>query len=177
MNSHSVVVQRLLLDSIEYAQAKTIVLYAAKDNEVETYMILADALATGRRVLFPKVLREKRELSLVKVDSRSELVAGAFGVQEPTGTEIVLVTDLGQALICVPGLAFSPSGHRVGRGGGYYDRLLTAAGLPARSAGLAFSFQVLDRLPQSPTDWRLNLIVSESALYFSRHGEFTAGAG
>jgi 5-formyltetrahydrofolate cyclo-ligase len=62
-------------------------------------------------------------------------------------------------------VAFSLAGQRLGRGGGYYDRLLAGVGPQAITAGLAYSFQVLDRLPESPDDRRLDLIVTESALY------------
>jgi len=159
-----VVQERLLLTAC-YDRAATLVLYAAKDNEIHTGLLCADALATGRRVLFPRVARATGQLLLVRVVSPAELAPGAFGVLEPTGAETVPVASLRQALICVPGLAFTPGGHRLGRGGGYYDRLLAAAGPQSISAGLAFSFQVLDQLPQSLGDQRLNLILTESASY------------
>lgn len=149
----------------DYRDAATVVLYAAKDHEVATDLIMADALRAQRHVLFPKVIVEQRELSLIRVDSPAQLASGAYGLLEPSGAETVPVADLGRALICVPGLAFSPSGQRLGRGGGYYDRLLAAAGPRPQSVGLAYAFQVLDRLPQSLGDQRLDLIVSESAVY------------
>jgi 5-formyltetrahydrofolate cyclo-ligase len=159
------IVQERLRRTACYDRAATLVLYAAKDNEIHTDGLCADALATGRRVLFPRVARATQELLLVRVLDPAELAPGAFGVLEPTGAEIVPLASLGQALICVPGLAFTPGGHRLGRGGGYYDRLLAAAGAQSPSAGLAYSFQVLDRLPQSLGDQRLNLILTESAAY------------
>jgi 5-formyltetrahydrofolate cyclo-ligase len=113
----------------------------------------------------PRVIPDTRELVMVLVRKRAELEPGAFGVLEPTGVEIVPVADLGPALICVPGVAFSRSGQRLGRGGGYFDRFLAAAGLRAVTAGLAYSFQLLDRLPESPNDRRLNLIFTESATH------------
>jgi 5-formyltetrahydrofolate cyclo-ligase len=159
------VVQDRLRQAAYYDRASTLVLYAAKDNEIHTGLLLADALATGRRVLFPRVALATGQLLLVRVVSPAELAPGAFGVLEPTGAETVPVASLGQALICVPGLAFTPGGHRLGRGGGYYDRLLAGAGPQSISAGLAFSFQMLDQLPQSLADQRLNLILTESTSY------------
>lgn len=159
------VVRERLRQTTYYDRAGTLVLYAAKDNEICIDELCAEALATGRRVLFPRVTRATAELLLVRVHAPAELAPGAFGVREPTGAEIVPVASLGQALICVPGLAFTPGGHRLGRGGGYYDRLLAGAGPQSASAGLAFSFQLLDQLPQSLGDQRLNLILTESASY------------
>jgi 5-formyltetrahydrofolate cyclo-ligase len=161
----SMQVQKRLLESDFYRISRCIVLYAEKDNEVATEQIFADALASGRRTLFPRVIPEYRGLSLVRVCGRDELRPGTFGLLEPTGSEIVPPTKLGRALICVPGVAFSLEGHRLGRGGGYYDRLLAATGSQALTAGLAYSFQVLDRLPESPDDRRLQLIVTESGVY------------
>jgi 5-formyltetrahydrofolate cyclo-ligase len=158
-------VQERLLESDFYQSSRCIVLYAEKDNEVATEQIFADALASGRRVLFPRVIPEYRGLALVCVCSRDELRPGTFGLLEPTGSEIVPPAKLGRALICVPGVAFSLEGQRLGRGGGYYDRLLAATGSQAVTAGLAYSFQVLDRLPESPDDRRLQLIVTESGVY------------
>ena len=161
----SMQVQKRLLESNFYRISRCIVLYAEKDNEVATEQIFADALASGRRTLFPRVIPECRGLSLVRVCSRDELRSGTFGLLEPTGSEIVPPAKLGRALICVPGVAFSLEGQRLGRGGGYYDRLLAATGSEALTAGLAYSFQVLDRLPESPDDRRLQLIVTESGVY------------
>jgi 5-formyltetrahydrofolate cyclo-ligase len=172
--SVSGLVQKRLIESSAYQYARSIVLYAPKDHEIETKAIFADAVATGRVVLFPRISRD--QLSLVRVDDPAELQPGAFGVLEPTGAEIVPVADVRQGLICVPGLAFSPSGQRLGRGGGYYDRLLAQAGSQSRSAGLAYSFQVLDQIPQSPGDRRLDLIFTESALYQAENAFEPAGA-
>jgi 5-formyltetrahydrofolate cyclo-ligase len=167
-------VQERLLESDFYRDLRCVVLYAEKDNEVATEQIFADALASGRRVLFPRVIPECG-LALVRVCSRDELRPGTFGLLEPTGSEIVPPAELGRALICVPGVAFSLEGQRLGRGGGYYDRLLAETGSQAVTAGLAYSFQVLDRLPESPDDRRLQLIVTESGVYAA--GASTRPAG
>lgn len=158
-------VQFRVIGSQAYQIAPTVVLYAAKDNEIATDLILDHALATNRRVLLPKILPENRELLIVRLRDRAELVPGSFGILEPRGTEIVAATDLGPALFCVPGVAFSRSGQRLGRGGGYLDRTLAAIGPETITAGLAYSFQLLDWLPESPHDRRLNLIFTESATH------------
>jgi len=163
VTARSLAVQQRLLGSASYATASTLVLYAAKDNEICTDLLLTEAVAAGRRVLFPKLERTTRELILIPVTRPAELAPGAFGLREPIGTETVPVAALCEALICVPGLAFTPAGQRLGRGGGYYDGLLTRT--RARSAGLAYAFQMLDQLPESPSDRRLDLILTESASY------------
>ncbi|HKV55542.1 MAG TPA: 5-formyltetrahydrofolate cyclo-ligase [Candidatus Binataceae bacterium] len=163
--SASGAVQRRLMASAAYRDADAVVLYAAKDNEIATGELLAGVLASGRLALMPKVVLDSHDLRLIRVNDPSELAPGAFGLLEPTGAEIVPLAGLVRALICVPGVAFSPVGQRLGRGGGYYDRMLAATGPQVITAGLAYSFQLLDRLPESPNDRRLNLIVTESAMH------------
>jgi 5-formyltetrahydrofolate cyclo-ligase len=158
-------IQSQLIGSSFYAEAVEIVLYAAKDNEVDTFLMLDHALRSKRRVLFPKIVSKDSAFSLVCVSDREELRPGAFGILEPAGAEMVSPADLAGTLICVPGVAFSVSGQRLGRGGGYYDRFLAAANPQAITAGLAYPFQLLDRLPQSPHDRRLGLIVTASAIH------------
>jgi 5-formyltetrahydrofolate cyclo-ligase len=158
-------IQCQLIASRFYCGAETVVLYAAKDNEPATWLIFEHALGSGRRVLFPKIVSHNPALSLIDVRDREDLRPGAFGILEPTGSEMVPPAHLQRTLICVPGVAFSLSGQRLGRGGGYYDQLLAGAHPKAITAGLAHSFQVLDRLPQSPHDRRLGFIVTASAIY------------
>lgn len=158
-------IEERLCDCAFYRDAATVVLYAPKGTEVKTDLIFTRASACGQRVLYPRVVLESHELTLVRVRDQAELKPGAYRVPEPTGPEIVPLEHLGRALICVPGVGFSRDGHRLGYGGGYYDRLLAAVGPEVVTAGLAFSFQVLDRIPQSPDDRRLHYIVTESALH------------
>lgn len=160
--------QQRLLDSRWYRDAACVVLYAAKDNEVSTSRIFEDAIQSGRRVLFPKIIPAEHHLLLIRVNGPADLSPGAFGIHEPAGAEIVPSAELGDALICVPGVAFSREGKRLGRGGGYYDRFLSRLAPQAVTAGLAYSFQVLDRVPESPSDRRLDLIITESALHVAR---------
>ncbi len=158
-------VQHNLIEASCYAASKCVILYAAKDHEVSTEIIFAHAIAHGQRVFYPRVVAKSPDLSLVRVERLAQLQPGTFGILEPTGAEITRYADLERALICVPGVAFGPAGQRLGRGGGYYDRLITALGSETVTVGLAYSFQVLDRLPESPLDRRLGLIITESAVH------------
>ncbi len=162
-------VQRRLLATPLYLAAAEIVLYAPFDREVDTALVAADVLRSGRRLSYPIIDRRHRRLKFGAVTGLDQLRPGAFGILEPPATRAREAHELDAALICVPGLAFTPAGARLGRGGGYYDRLIAA--LPARTvtAGLGYSFQLLDRLPQEINDRRLDLIVTESAVYAARN--------
>jgi 5-formyltetrahydrofolate cyclo-ligase len=158
-------VQQRVLSSQAYLAATKIVLYAPLRGEVETALIAADALRSHLRLYYPIVDREKRRIRLGAVSDLSELAPGAFGILEPAAAGALEAGELGPALVCVPGVAFTPAAARLGRGGGYYDRLLAALSAEAVTAGLGYSFQLIDRLPEQLHDRRLDLVVTESAVY------------
>jgi 5-formyltetrahydrofolate cyclo-ligase len=168
-------VQLRVLESSVYQANSTIVLYAAKDHEVATDLLLDESLSSQRRILLPKIVPEFHRLAIVRVRSHAELLPGAFGILEPGAAEVVPLADLGPALFCVPGVGFSNTGQRLGRGGGYFDRTLAAIGPQTVTAGLAYSFQILDQLPESPDDRRLNLIFTESAVHVGEVLDRVAG--
>jgi 5-formyltetrahydrofolate cyclo-ligase len=141
-----------------------IVLYAALAGEVSTDTILCDALAAGRTIFYPRLNRARHALSLCKVESRSELAPGAYGILEPE-TPSIDTAALPPCVVVAPGVAFTVRGERMGRGGGHYDRLLAELPPHAITVGLAYSFQLLDHIPQSGWDRRLSFVVTESAIY------------
>lgn len=148
-----------------YRRARSVVLYASKDNEVLTEAILADALAAGRTAYYPRLDRDRDQLRLAAVTDAAELRPGAFGIREPLARDPVDTNALGGVLMFVPGLGFSPSGQRLGRGGGHYDRLIAEMGPAVVTVGLAYSFQLLERMPQCPHDRRLDFVITESAVH------------
>jgi 5-formyltetrahydrofolate cyclo-ligase len=158
-------VQQHLLDTPGYLAAAKVVLYAPLGREVDTALIAADALRSRRRLYYPTVDRKRQRLVLGAVSDPGELRPGAFGISEPPTVGALEPKELGAALVCVPGIAFTPAAARLGRGGGYYDRLLAALEREAVTAGLSYSFQLIDRLPEQAHDRRLDLVVTESAVY------------
>ncbi|MGH7917066.1 MAG: 5-formyltetrahydrofolate cyclo-ligase [Candidatus Binataceae bacterium] len=161
----SATIQLRVLALACYRECDCVVLYSSAHNEVLTERIFTDALRDGRAICFPRLVSGNSNLSLVRVSDPAELRPGAFGVLEPAGAELMPPDKLGRAFICVPGVAFTREGQRLGRGGGHYDRLLADVAPQAVTAGLAYSFQVLDQLPEAPHDRRLGLIITESAVY------------
>jgi 5-formyltetrahydrofolate cyclo-ligase len=152
-----------ILASPEYQRSSRIVLYSSVGKEVRADSIFELGLRSGRSVFFPKI--QAKHLVLIRVRSASELKPGRFGIAEPSGQEALPAGDLDDAVVCVPGLAFSPSGQRLGRGGGYYDRLLSTISPQVSLLGLAYSFQLLDRLPESKGDRRVHYVFTQSAVH------------
>jgi 5-formyltetrahydrofolate cyclo-ligase len=158
-------VQLRLLTTAAYLAASKVVLYAPLGREVETALVAADALRSHRQLHYPIVDRSRHRIALGAVSGHAELHAGTFGILEPPIGGALEPDKLGAALVCVPGIAFTPAGDRLGRGGGYYDRLLAELDNQAVTAGLGYSFQLIDWLPVQAHDRRLDLIVTESAVY------------
>jgi 5-formyltetrahydrofolate cyclo-ligase len=162
-------VQRRLLATPNYLAAVKVVLYAPLGREVETAFIAADVLSSHRQLFYPIVDRGLRRMKFGAVSDLNELRSGAFGVLEPPLSGALeaeaLTAGSGAALVCVPGIAFTAGGARLGRGGGYYDRVLPAFAHGATTVGLGYSFQLIDRLPEQAHDRRLDLVVTESAVY------------
>ncbi len=146
-----------------YRSAGAVLLYAAVGNEVATNLIFDDAVRGGRCVFFPVPDPAAGILYFRSARSPGELGEGAFGIPQPRGGDR-FEPGRADAVLFVPGLAFGRQGQRLGRGGGFYDRFLASTGPAVTAVGLAYSFQVLDRIPQDPWDRRLDYVVTECAV-------------
>jgi 5-formyltetrahydrofolate cyclo-ligase len=159
-------VERRVLASETWRDASALVLYAAADNEVSTDRILTDAIASGRAVFYPRVDASTGMIVARRIRDRSELARGAYGILEPSeSSEVLDRKSFAKILVCVPGVAFGLEGQRLGRGGGHYDRFIGQLGREAITVALAYSFQLLDRIPETGLDRRLNFIVTESVVH------------
>ncbi|MFC2174363.1 5-formyltetrahydrofolate cyclo-ligase [archaeon] len=143
-----------LFEQPEYKQAKKILLYFSIGSEVDTCRILKDALET-KEVYLPYVDGDRMGFSRVK--SLRDLEPGEYGIPEPVNKEEnnPEIIDL----VIVPGIAFDETGHRVGYGGGYYDRFLPMA--KANTIALAYDVQVIKDIPAEHHDQPVKKIVTE----------------
>lgn len=147
----------ILADGL-WRAAGTVLLYHALPDEVDTAPLLANALLTDKRVLLPRVTGDTLQLHVCS--SPDALLPGAFGIMEPTGEPFPVDRYSEIDLAIIPGMAFSSRGVRLGRGKGYYDRLLPL--LPsAYRMGLCFSFQLLDHIPAEEHDIPMNEVVTD----------------
>lgn len=153
----------------EFLKSKTVLTYVSSlENEVDTLGLIRDCLGSGRLVLVP-VAQPCRRLVWSRVDSLGELAPGTFGVLEPVVTALRPVAPPPEAVAIVPGLVFTPQGHRIGFGGGYYDRFLsTFAGV---KVGVAYALQMAPSVPVEPHDVAMDIVVTEETVYRCRsHG-------
>lgn len=148
-----------LLAIPEVQAAETIALYAGLPGEVDPSVTLDELLRRGTTVLLPRVSGDG--LALVEITSLADLSPGFGGVPESLGA----ASELSELdVVVVPGLAFTPTGDRLGQGGGHYDRLLSC--LPRRTLRIALGFavQVLESLPTGPLDEPVDVLVTEDAV-------------
>ena len=132
-----------------FRRSRTVCCYVSLPDEVETWRLIESMLKRGKRVVIPRVAGDRLQLAELR-DPARELVPGAFGVWEPRSRRTVAPRDLDMVL--VPGLAFDRTGNRLGRGRGYFDRLLAKLPTSVPTIGLCFRFQLLDHLPTGPHD-------------------------
>lgn len=143
--------------------------YAATGDEPDTWPLI-DALAVaGVAVLLPVLGRRpdgsvRREPDWARYTGRRGLRTGLWGIPEPTGPALGPGGLAGASFVWCSALAATPDGHRLGVGGGWYDRALVHAAFGATIGALVRAAEVLDDVPVDPWDRPIDLIVTESAL-------------
>jgi 5-formyltetrahydrofolate cyclo-ligase len=141
--------------------------YVGVGAEVPTMPLIELALSRRLPVAVPWV--GERDLQLTAIRSLEELEPAPFGLLEPPGAlkqSAERAVDPGTPdLYLIPGLAFDRQGGRLGYGRGYYDRLLRRAGPGPLRVSLAFEVQLIDQVPMTDLDERVDLIVTDQAVY------------
>ncbi len=143
--SRKLVEQFMALEA--YRKAKTLYGYLPYNQEVRTVPILEQALADGKRVAVPKIYDD--EMRFIYLTDLSQVETGYAGIPEPIADGPI--ADDPAALVLMPGLAFDREGHRIGYGGGFYDKFLSAEpGHP--TVALCYAFQMVEHLPTEEFD-------------------------
>ena len=144
----------LLLATDAYRQAKTIYGYLPYNQEVRTEALLEQALRDGKRVAVPKCYGD--EMRFIYLDDLSKVEKGYCGIPEPVDDEPV--GDDPTALVLMPGLAFDEEGHRIGYGGGFYDKFLMQE--PEHpTLALCYDFQMLPELHTEEFDIPVDRVI------------------
>ncbi len=147
----------------EYRNALVIYAYVDCKHEVETSDIIRAAWADGKRVAVPKVLGSDMKFFYI-TSLKDDLEEGYFGIREPYEKHPAdEAGDENKALMLMPGVAFDEERHRIGYGGGFYDRFLEAHPGLSRIA-LAFEFQVKSQVPYETFDICPTKIVTEKRI-------------
>ena len=149
--------QRLEETSL-FRHASCIAIYHAIPGEVQTAGFI-EKWYQDKKILLPVI--EGNDLRLLPYAGKEALKAGVFGILEPAG-DTPSIPEEEIDLIIVPGVAFDRQRNRLGRGKGYYDRLLST--LHAPKIGICYDFQLQDTIPVEPFDRRMDRIITEKEI-------------
>jgi 5-formyltetrahydrofolate cyclo-ligase len=139
-----------------YRTARTVIAYIAGENEIPTAALVEDIVTSGRQLYLPQSAHGER---FVHWRPGEALASGRGGVLEPlAGTPLQPDTP---ALALVPLVAWDRHGTRLGRGGGFYDRIFAGALRSILRVGLAYEFQQSPELPREPWDVPLDYVITE----------------
>ena len=142
--------------------AAAILFYAPLPDELDVWPLFEESMALGTLCALPFFDPEKQQYSARQITNpKTQIVTGKFGIREPdaTTTEIPLEKF---NLILVPGMAFDLKGNRLGRGRGFYDRLLT--GTAGIKCGVCHDGQLFPEIPAEPQDVKVDFILTPSWL-------------
>ncbi|WP_300726231.1 5-formyltetrahydrofolate cyclo-ligase [uncultured Bacteroides sp.] len=148
----------VLLSALEqyplFQRAETVLLYYSLPDEVFTHEFVA-RWSKEKEIILPVVTGDT--LELCRYEGPESLKKGSYGIDEPTGIRLKDYSHIQLAII--PGVGFDMEGNRLGRGKGYYDRLLPQ--LNAYKIGICFQFQIIPQLPTDTFDIRMDEVWTE----------------
>lgn len=139
-----------------FMMARNILMYHSLPDELSTLRFI-DKWHTSKRFFLPRV--NGVNLEILPYD-QSTLRLGAFQIEEPQGNDTADISQI--EMIVVPGVAYDRRGNRVGRGKGYYDRLLASS--KALKVGIAYNFQVVDEIDAEPHDVKVDIVITEKGI-------------
>ena len=143
-----------------FMMSERILIYNSLPDELHTRSFI-NRWQDTKRFFLPRV--NGVDLDILPYD-RTRMHIGAFRIEEPTGDDIIDPNDI--ELVIVPAVAYDRNGNRIGRGKGYYDRLLSRT--KALRIGVAYDFQLVDEITAEPHDIPVDIVITESATYICR---------
>jgi len=150
---------RLILESTSWQEAGQAMLYMPISGEIDVKALIENGLETGKTIALPRFSVEKNGYGACAIANLGDLVPGKFGIPEPSpGSQKMDTKQLDLAI--VGGVAFDGLGGRLGRGGGFFDRLL--ADIPAKICGVCFDQQVYPDVSLERHDVKMDMIATPS---------------
>ena len=145
---------RQFLATEEYRKARSIYGYLPYNQEVRTVPLLEQALRDGKRVAVPKCYGD--EMRFIWLEGLTAVEKGYAGIPEPIADGPLADDPTG--LVLMPGMVFDPQGHRIGYGGGFYDKFLEKEPLHPKVA-LCYDFQVVEHLETEEFDIPVDKVI------------------
>lgn len=154
-----------LLQTEMYQEGKRLLTFVSFQSEVDTHEIIRQAILDGKRVYLPRV--EAHGMEFYEIHDLEGLIPSKFGVLEPpVNVENRYHTVDGEKdLMLLPGLAFDPTGNRIGYGAGYYDRyFIKHTKEHFDKIALAYDFQVMNRIATEEFDVGADVILTPTRI-------------
>lgn len=153
----------LLAASPEFAAARVVMLFLSSATEIDTAPLALKSWQAGKTVVVPKVSWDQRRMLPVEITSlNTGMTLTGPGVREPVSGKPIPVDFID--LVVVPGLGFTATGHRIGRGMGFYDRFLAQPEFLGVSCGLAYEEQIVEQLPVLDHDVPLGMLATDRGI-------------
>ena len=146
-----------------YKASKVILAYYPFRSEIDTTIIIQNALKQKKKIILPRVNGKKLELYYIK-DLKNDLSPGSFDIMEPIPSKCVLTSYKNIDMILVPGVGFDKNFNRLGYGGGFYDKLLEELPVKTPRIALAFSLQLIENIPIMAHDLKVDIIITEKEI-------------
>jgi 5-formyltetrahydrofolate cyclo-ligase len=156
-------IARRLTKLREIRESSTLMVFLSFGSEVLTDELIVWGWEAGRRIVVPFCRPKGRVLTPCLLSGFDELEKGHYGIREPKTDRLRPVPQEEIDAVLIPAVAFDRCGHRVGYGGGYYDRFLPEVPRAAR-IGAAFACQIVMEIPPDPHDVPVDRIVTEEEL-------------
>jgi 5-formyltetrahydrofolate cyclo-ligase len=161
--------ERRIIDKLmhhpDVHRAKTVLLYANHGNEVATDDLAKELIKKGKAVVYPKITSVPGLMTLWRVRNLDALVPHKHGIRAPDVTLAAPTEPINIDCVIYPGIAFTKGLSRLGRGGGYYDRLSAKLADNCARIGVCFETQLVDQLPQEGHDAKMQWVVTEFTVY------------
>ena len=154
---YNLYISKHLLDSSVFKDSANIAFYMSNSGEVDLSYFAEKTLDTGKKLYLPRLKGDSLEFCLY--DNKIELVTNRYGILEPVGSPVSL-GDID--LIIVPAVACDKKGNRLGRGAGYYDRVL--ATVSCRIISAIYSVQLVDEFETQDWDVPMHAVYTEKGI-------------
>ena len=160
---------RNLISTPEFQDASVIMMYLAIPDEADVTDAIISAWREDKAVIVPKVFWQQKSMIPVRIESLEmvSIESGVSGLRNPANGVPVGVEEID--LVVAPGLGFDTKGNRLGRGGAYYDRFLADKKLEAKRCGFAFAEQVVDSVPTTDTDQKIDFLVTDEQIRYFKN--------
>lgn len=146
------------------ASPRVVAVYASMRGEVNLLDLAMRLRSHGIQTVYPKCFAH-RQMSFYSVMDEGAFEKSRFGVPEPVPSDGSLANPGDIDLLCIPTLAFTREGLRLGYGGGFYDTYLSQSAIRGVRMGVGYSLQYIPALPKEPFDCTLDFIATEQGIH------------